>query len=62
MIAILQLIAIAWLPGALLFRAPVGDRTRRANLDPEERLFWAVILSLTLSLSGVLGLANHGRD
>ncbi len=61
MIAIVQLIAIAWLPGAILYRAPAGDRERRANLDPEERLFWAVILSLTLSLSIVLGLAYLGR-
>jgi hypothetical protein len=60
-IAILQLLAIAWLPGAVLFRAPAGDRARRASLDPEERLFWAVILSLTVSLAIVLGLAYLGR-
>lgn len=57
---LLQLAAIAvvaWLPGAALFRVPRLERERRAGLDPEERVFWAVILSLGISLSVVLALA-----
>jgi hypothetical protein len=51
------LLIVAWLPGAAIFRAPWLDRDRRAALDPEERLFWAVVLSLATSLSIVLALA-----
>ena len=57
----LQVAVVGWLPGAVLFRAPFADRARRAALDPEERLFWAVILSVAVSLSVVLALAFLDR-
>ncbi len=59
-----QLIALAiigYLPGAAIFRLPWLDRDRRAGLDAEERAFWAVVLSLAISLSVVLGLAVFQR-
>jgi hypothetical protein len=58
---LIQLLIIAWLPGAVLFRLPVADRDKRAALDAEERLFWAVILSLGVSLSIALALAAAHR-
>jgi hypothetical protein len=51
------LLTIGWLPGAVILRAPFLDRNRRAALDAEERTFWAVLISLAISLGGVLGLA-----
>lgn len=51
---------VGWLPGAMLFRAPILDRERRAALDVEERIFWQVVLSIVLSLSIVLALAALG--
>jgi hypothetical protein len=54
---ILQALLVAYLPGALLFRLPWWNRDRRAALAFEERLFWAVILSLVISLGTVLTLA-----
>jgi len=52
---------VAWLPGAVLFRLPLWHRDRRATLDAEERLFWHVVLSVSWSLTVVLGLAALGR-
>jgi hypothetical protein len=60
-IALLKLLIVAWLPGAALFRLPWLERDRRAALDAEERLFWAVMLSLAVSLSTVLLLAAAHR-
>ena len=57
LINLLIILIIAWLPGAVIFRLPVADRERRAALDPEERLFWAVILSAAVSVGVVLALA-----
>ncbi len=54
---LLGLILIAYLPGALLLRVPLADRASRAALSAEERLFWAVILSVAWSSLVVLGLA-----
>ncbi len=48
---------LGYLPGALLFRLPRWHRDRRAALDAEERVFWHVILSVSWSLTVVLGLA-----
>lgn len=56
-----SLLVVAWLPGAVLFRLPFLDRERRAALDPDERLFWAVVLSLGVSLTGVLILGSAHR-
>ena len=55
------LILVAWLPGALLFRLPWLDRERRAALDPAERTFWAVVLSVCCSLLVVLALGALNR-
>jgi hypothetical protein len=59
--AALSLLVIGWLPGAAIFRLPVARPERRAALPAEERLYWAVILSLAVSLSIVLGLAALHR-
>ena len=52
-----SLIAIGFLPGAIIFRLPIADRAKRAALPAEERLFWAVIISvvLTTTVAFVLG-------
>jgi hypothetical protein len=54
---LLTLLIVGWLPGAVIFRLPIADRDRRAALDAEERLFWAVIISAAVSLAVVLALA-----
>ena len=46
---------IAYLPGALIFRLPLGERSRRAALSAEERVFWAVVISV--ALSSIVGFA-----
>ena len=60
-LTLIALLVIAWLPGAVIFRLPIADRDKRAGLDAEERLFWAVIISAVVSLSVVLGLAVAHR-
>ncbi|MEN3339573.1 MAG: hypothetical protein V7647_3249, partial [Acidobacteriota bacterium] len=57
----LMLATVAWLPGAVIYRGEWLDRDRRGALDPEERLFWAIVLSLAISLSLVLALAALHR-
>lgn len=52
---------IAWLPGAVVFRAPWGHRDRRATLTIEERAFWQISISLCWSLTVVLVLAACGQ-
>lgn len=56
-----QLAVVAWLPGAVIYRMPVWDRDRRAALPAEERAFWAVILSVALSLGVTMALAAMGQ-
>ncbi len=56
----LAAVLVAYLPGAALFRLPLGDRARRAALSVEERVFWHVTLSLAWSLTVVLVLAVFG--
>ena len=58
---LIKLLIVCWLPGAVIFRLPIADRDRRAGLDAEERLFWAVIISAVVSLSVVLALAVAHR-
>ena len=58
--ALLYLLIVGWLPGAVLVRLPIADRDRRAALSAEERTFWAVVLSAGLSLAIVLALAAGG--
>jgi hypothetical protein len=55
---ILFAIAIAYVPGALIFRWPAWDRGRRAALGADERVFWHVVISLAWSLAVVLLLAR----
>lgn len=61
MLAILQLLVVSWLPGAVLFRLPVADRDKRAALPADERAYWAIVLSVASSLSLVLALAALHR-
>lgn len=56
-----QLALIAWLPGAVLFRLPLGERDRRAGLPADERLFWQVVIGSALALAIVLTLGVIGR-
>ncbi len=57
MLTIASLIAIAYLPGAILFRLPVGDRAKRASLPADERVFWSVIISIGITTTVALLLA-----
>jgi hypothetical protein len=57
---LISLALIAYLPGALLYRAPFASRDRRAALPAEERAFWAVIISVILSTTIAFGLAALG--
>jgi hypothetical protein len=59
--AVLALLVVTWLPGAVLFRAPWWDRDRRASLGADERVFWAVVLSAGMSLAIVLAMAAAHR-
>ena len=59
--AAVELLVVAWLPGAAIFRAPVLGRERRASLDAEERLFWQVVIAVATSLSVLLALAAANR-
>ncbi len=61
MTSLALLAIVGWLPGAAIFRAPWGHRDRRAALAAEERQFWAVVLSVAVSLSLVLALAALHR-
>jgi hypothetical protein len=56
-----ELLLIGFVPGALVFRAPVLERDRRAALSAEERAFWAVVISAAWSSIVVLGLAAASR-
>ena len=58
--AALIVLLIAYLPGALIFRLPVGGRSRRAALSAEERVFWAVAISVALSSIVAFALAAVG--
>jgi hypothetical protein len=60
MILTIATLLVAYLPGAALFRLPLADRDRRAVLPAEERIFWHVVISLAVSLTGVLVLAAIG--
>jgi len=54
------LITIGYLPGAVVYRLPLADRARRAALPADERAFWAVILSCTITTLAALALASAG--
>ena len=52
---------LGYLPGAVIFRVPLGRRELRAALRAEERAYWGIILSLALTLSVAFALAAAGR-
>ena len=54
---VVSLLAIAYLPGAIIFRLPIAERSRRAALPAEERLFWAVIISIIITTTAAFVLA-----
>jgi Dolichyl-phosphate-mannose-protein mannosyltransferase len=56
----LAALGVGYLPGALLFRLPAGQRARRARLEAGERVFWHIVLSVAWSLAVVLVLAAFG--
>ncbi len=56
----LAALLVAYVPGALIYRAPFANRERRAGFAAEERVFWHVVLSIAWSLSLVLALASSG--
>jgi hypothetical protein len=58
---LLELVVIAWLPGAIVFRLPWLERDRRAALPVEERAYWAVVIGTAMSLALVLALAALHR-
>lgn len=60
-LAALLAVAVGYLPGAAIFRLPILDRERRAALDPAERAFWAIVVSVALTLAGGLLLAALGQ-
>ncbi len=51
------ILVIAYLPGAVIFRLPIADRPRRAALPADERLFWAVIISVIISTTAALAFS-----
>jgi hypothetical protein len=57
---IASLLVVAYLPGAVIYRLPIADRAKRAALPAEERLFWAVILSVIVSMTLAFALAAIG--
>jgi hypothetical protein len=59
--SVLASVVVAWLPGAVLYRLPWFNRDRRAALAAEERLFWAVMISIAVSLSATLALGAVHR-
>ena len=55
-----SLVAVAYLPGAVIFRLPIADRPRRGALPAEERLFWAVVISVIVTTTLAFVLAALG--
>ena len=52
-----SLFAIAYLPGAIIFRLPIANRAKRAALSAEERVFWSVMLSVIVTTTAAFLLA-----
>jgi len=59
--ALAGLLLVLWIPGAVLFRAPVLEREKRAALPADERWYWAVLLSVAWSSIVAFGLAAAHR-
>ena len=60
MLTIWLLLAITVLPGAVIFRFPFADRSRRAALPIDERAFWMVVTSVIISTTVTFVLAAMG--
>jgi hypothetical protein len=60
LLTLLEIALLAYVPGALLFRAPILDPSRRRTLPAEERVFWGVVLSVSVSCMLTLALASAG--
>jgi hypothetical protein len=60
LLALASFIAITYLPGALIYRLPIADRSRRAALPADERAFWGVVISGTITTGVTLALASAG--
>lgn len=58
---ILQILLVAWLPGALLLRLPGRSHAYRASLAADERIFWTVLLSVVWSTTLTVLLASVDR-
>ena len=58
--AIAGFLVIAYLPGALIVRLPPGSRSRRSSLSAEERVFWAVVISVAVTTLVALVLTAVG--
>ena len=57
---LIYLTLIAYIPGALVYRAPIANRDRRASRPAEERVFWAIMISVIVSTTIALALAAMG--
>ena len=60
MSTLVGLFIVAYLPGALIYRLPTGDRAWRSARPAEERGFWGVLLSVLVSSVVALALAAAG--
>jgi len=60
LLAIAGVFVLIYLPGACIFGLPLGGRKQRAALEADERAFWAIIISVTLSTLVALALIAAG--
>lgn len=58
---IAQILLVGYVPGALLLRLPGRTQVYRASLPGDERVFWAVLLSVIWSTMVVVLLGTIGR-
>lgn len=57
---IVHSLLVGYVPGALILRLPGRSRAYRSALPADERVFWAVVISVAWSLAAVLVLAGLG--
>jgi 4-amino-4-deoxy-L-arabinose transferase-like glycosyltransferase len=58
---LIQILLVAWVPGALLLRLPGRTRSYRAAMAADERLFWTVLLSVVWSTTLAVLLGSFDR-
>ena len=58
--AALSLLLLAYLPGALIYRLPVGRRSYRMGVPADERVFWALIISVAVTSIVAFSLGAAG--